>query len=409
MTRNRKLLTTLTLLAATALGGVAISSAPALAGLSDIFNVGPVVNTQDGPVRGVVKSGVNAFLGIPYAAPPVGALRWKPPAAPGHHGLLDATEFANSCPQVTELGAFAGPASTSEDCLYLNVFTTNTHGPLKPVIVWIHGGGNVDGETVDYDGSKLATGGPLGTPTVLVSINYRLGLFGFLSESHLNAEGHLWGNYGILDQQAALRWVKANIAAFGGDPTRVLLGGQSAGASDTGANMVSPGAAGLFNRALPQSGPGPGQFTSGATALARGNACSTSACLRSMSAARILQLQGTPNANAIDPTLNQTYIAGPMVDGTIIPVQAIVAWNTGAYNKMPILAGRVRDESTFGQSIRVYFSGPPQVSLTAAQYAANNSAAIQAEYPLSAYGGDAELASDRVGTDRGSCSSPPGA
>ena len=114
---------------------------------------------------------MNKFLGIPYAAPPVGALRWKPPAPPAHHALLDATQFANTCPQVTELGAFAGPSSTNEDCLYLNVFTTGRAGrsASKPVLVWIHGGGNVDGETTDYDGSKLATGGPLGTPTVVVT------------------------------------------------------------------------------------------------------------------------------------------------------------------------------------------------------------------------------------------------
>src|SRR4029078_8788166 len=134
-------------------------------------------------------------------------------------------------------------------------------------------------------------------------------------------------------------------------------------------------------------------------AFAAAAGCSTSACLRGLSAARILQNQGTPNANAIDPTLIQTYIAGPLVDGTVIPIQADVAWTTGAYTHMPILAGRVRDESTFGQSIRGYFSGPPQVSLTAAQYNANNPANVLAEYPLAAYGGDAELASDRVGTD----------
>jgi para-nitrobenzyl esterase len=403
MRRSRKLSTTLTLLAATALAGGVAASAPALATGGGFFDFGPTVVTRDGPVRGVVKNGVNVFLGIPYAAPPVGALRWRPPAPAARHGLLDATEFANSCPQVTELGAFAGPAAIDEDCLYLNVFTTGSRGLLKPVIVWIHGGGNVDGETADYDGSKLATGGPLGTPTVVVTINYRLGLFGFISEPHLNAEGHAWGNYGILDQQAALRWVRTNIAAFGGDPTRVLLGGQSAGASDTGANMVSPGAAGWFNRALPQSGPGPGSFTSAATALTRGTNfaaaanCSDSACLRNMSAARVLQLQGTPNANS-------PFVTGPLVDGTVIPMQANVAWTTGAYNKMPILAGRVRDESTFGQSIRIYFSGPPQVSLTAAQYATNNGSAVQTEYPLANYGGDAEYASDRVSTDRGSCS-----
>src|SRR4029079_18484660 len=243
-------------LMATALAGVVVTSTLALAAPVGIPGPnpdapgqikkanGPTINTPDGPVQGFVENGVNKFLGIPFAAPPVGDLRWKPPAPPAHHALLDATEFASSCPQVTELGAFAGPATIDEDCLYLNVFTTGS-GSGKPVVVWIHGGGNVDGETADYDGSKLATGGPLGVPTVVVSVNYRLGLFGFLSESHLNAEGHPWGNYGILDQQAALRWVKANIANFGGDPTRVLLGGQSAGASDTGANMVSPGAAGL--------------------------------------------------------------------------------------------------------------------------------------------------------------------
>ncbi len=138
--------------------------------------------------------------------------------------------------------------STTEDCLYLNVFTTGTNGK-KPVLVWIHGGGNVDGETNDYDASNLAKSPS--SPAVVVTVNYRLGLFGHLPESHLNAEGHLWGNYGILDTQAALRWVKANIAAFGGDPTRVALGGQSAGSA------VTAVAAGLFNRAINQSPPLP--------------------------------------------------------------------------------------------------------------------------------------------------------
>jgi para-nitrobenzyl esterase len=193
---------------------------------------GPVVQTTDGPVRGFVNSsGVNVFLGIPYAAPPVGDLRWKPPAPPASHDLLDATQYADSC-EVTEQQSFGGPERTSEDCLYVNIFTTGNRHAAKPVIVWIYGGGNVEGEANDYDGSKQATGGPLGTPTVVVTFGYRLGLFGFLSESHLNSENGdgNWGNYGLLDQQAALRWVKANIAAFGGDPTRVALGGQSAGA-----------------------------------------------------------------------------------------------------------------------------------------------------------------------------------
>jgi para-nitrobenzyl esterase len=403
-------------------------SATALAGVAVAAPSGPTVSTGDGPVKGFVNSsGVNEFLGIPYAAPPVGALRWMPPAPPAKHSLLDATQFANTCPQVTELGAFAGPSSTTEDCLYLNVFTPSLKGK-NAVLVWIHGGGNVDGESNDYDASKLATGGPLGTPTVVVTMNYRMGLFGFLSESHLNAEGHLWGNYGILDQQAVLRWVQANIAAFGGDPTRVAMGGQSAGASDTQANMVSPLAAGLFSRAIPESSPSADflvaspvapSLSSAQTALLRGNAfagvagCSSSACLRGLSAARILQLQGTPNANAIDPTIHQTYVAGDFVDGTIIPVQPEVAWTTGAYNKMPTLGGSVEEESNFGNSITEYFSGPPQAPLTAAQYTAavngtyvpplytsGAAAAVLAQYPA---GSNPDAAYARAFTDPGKC------
>src|SRR5262249_20881568 len=306
-----------------------------------------------------------------YAAPPVGALRWMPPTPPAKHGLLDATEYANTCPQVTELGAFAGPSSTTEDCLYLNVFTTGT-SPARPVLVWIHGGGNIDGESNDYDASKLATGGPSGSPTVVVTINYRLGLFGYLAQDALDAEGHLFGNYGTLDQQAVLRWVQANIAAFGGDPTKVALGGQSAGARNTSANLVSPLAAGLFNRAIVESSPWSGTQTL-AGALAQGNGfavaagCpgsgpSTAACLRNLSAARILQLAGTPNASG------PYQGSGVFVDGTIIPVTPVTAWTTGHYNHVPIMGGSVKDEGNFGISITEYFSGPPQAPMTAAQY-----------------------------------------
>jgi para-nitrobenzyl esterase len=230
---------------ASSLGAVA-----ALASVAAVADDGPKVKTVEGSVQGFSKDGVDIFLGIPYAAPPVGKLRWQPPAPVAHYGRRDATQYAPSC-EVTESQSFGGPVRQSEDCLYLNVFTTNAHAGNHrkglPVIVWLPGGGNVEGESTDYDGSKLATGGPLGTPTVVVTINYRLGLFGFLSEQHLNAEGHVWGNYGILDQQAALRWVQRNISQFGGDPNKVALGGQSAGAVDTGANVLSPAAAGLFN------------------------------------------------------------------------------------------------------------------------------------------------------------------
>jgi para-nitrobenzyl esterase len=393
-------------------------------------NSGPVVTVTDGKVQGTTKNGVNVFLGIPYAAPPVDKLRWQPPQPVKRwKGTLDATQYANTCPQVTELGAFAGPTSTSEDCLYLNVFSTSSNSSKKKgVIVWIHGGGNVDGESNDYDASKLATGGPDGHETVVVTLNYRMGLFGYLSHPALNSEGHNWGNYGIMDIQAALRWVQRNAAAFGGDPNRVALGGQSAGASDTGANVLAPQSSGLFSRAIYESSP-TSTFPPASVALTNGTNFATAAgcptgsgkqaanCLRDLSAARILQLQGTPNANG-------PYITGPFVDGTIIPITPEQAWTTGKFNKMPSIGGNVQDEGNFGIGITEYFSGPPQVPQTADQYVAavtkaysgnagpggtppaypaGTADAVLAQYPLSAYGNNPQLAYDAVSTHPGAC------
>jgi para-nitrobenzyl esterase len=393
-------------LISTLLAATALTAGPVLAHDSDDDNSGPVVNTAEGPVRGLSKNGVSMFLGIPYAAPPVGKLRWQPPQpVKKWRDTYDATDYKSTCPQVTELGAFAGPASVNEDCLYLSVFTSNKKNGKKPVLVWIHGGGNVDGESNDYDASKLATGGPNGKDTVVVVINYRLGLFGFLSQAALNNEGHLWGNYGILDIQAVLRWVQRNAAAFGGDPTKVALGGQSAGAQDTGANVLSPLAAGLFNRAIYESAP-LASLQNATNALNNGNNFATAAgctgsnvaqCLRNLSTSRILQLQGTPNANG-------PYITGPFVDGTIIPLQPEAAWTTGRFNKMPTMGGAVHDEGNFSIGITEYFSGPPQVPMTVDQYNARVTGATAAQYPLSDYGGNTQLAFDRVSTDRGKCS-----
>jgi para-nitrobenzyl esterase len=410
VTRYRNLASALLVLTAIAFSNMAVA-------LADPRREGPTASTSDGPVRGILKDGVNQFLGIPYAAPPVGDLRWRPPQPPKKHGLLDATQFASPCPQVTSLGVFAGPASINEDCLYLNIFTTG--GKNKPVLVWVHGGGHFDGTGNDYDGTKLATSPS--SPTVVVTINYRVGLFGFLSESHLNAEGHLWGNYGLLDNFAALKWVKANIAAFGGDPNNVTLAGQSAGAWNTTAAVVSPLARGLFQRAIMQSYPVSNLFTaaasnpglsSAATALQRGNDfaaaanCSTAACLRKLSPARILQLQGTPNSTG-------SYRITPVVDGTIIPAQPAVAWASGQYNKMPIMGGATKDDnSTFNESTREYFSSP-QAPLTADQYTSlvngtyvpplylsGTAAKVLAQYPP---GANPQVAYGRSFTDPGNC------
>src|ERR1700722_13148625 len=217
----------------------------------------PRVKTTEGPVRGVAENGVRKFLGIPYAAPPVGDLRWRPPVPHKAWGApFDSSRFGNSCPQTNELGVFAGPVSFTEDCLSLNVFTIArpNHGVRKlPVLVWIHGGGFFDGESNDYDPSALVIG-TAGGPTVVVTINYRLGLLGFLAHPALDAEGHYFGNYGIMDQQEALRWVRRNIGAFGGDANNITVGGQSAGATSAAALLISPMSAGFVRRAIFQSG-----------------------------------------------------------------------------------------------------------------------------------------------------------
>ena len=160
-----------------------------------------------------------------------------------------ARAFGPSCAQITTLGPFAGPANANEDCLYLNVFAPDGVAKKLPVLLWIHGGGHVDGRSNDYDPGKLVRAG-----LVVVTINYRLGLFGYLAHPALDAEGHAFGNYAILDQQAALRWVHDNIATFGGDPGNVTIAGQSAGASSASFNVLSPLAKGLFQRAIYESG-----------------------------------------------------------------------------------------------------------------------------------------------------------
>jgi len=318
------------------------------------FVIGP---TTDGPVLGLRENGVIRFLGIPYAKPPVGALRWMPPQPVAKWtGVRRAYKFGPTCAQVTTLGPFAGPPNSNEDCLYLNVFTQDTKANL-PVLVWIHGGGYFDGASNDYDPSKLVTKGKL----VVVTLNYRLNLFGFLAHPALDAEGHAFGNYGLMDMQAALKWVRRNIAAFGGDPGNVTLGGQSAGAGATAANVLSPGAKGLFHRAIFQSG-GYTPFVPKSVAEDKGKKFAAAAgcnskddkggdiakCLRALPAAKIEALAGS--ASETSP-----LITNPMVDGTVIPEQEIDLIRAGKFNRMPIMMGTTHDEGNFNNGILQYF------------------------------------------------------
>ncbi len=380
---------------------------------------GPLVGTQEGIVKGVISNGVAEFLGIPYAEPPIGNLRWKPPRnhAPWA-GVLTTQAYAPICAFITTLGPFSGPANNNEDCLYLNVFTPNLDPSARlPVIVWIHGGGNVDGETPGYDGSKLASDGK----TVVVTLAYRLNLMGWFAHPSIDDEGHYFGNYGILDQQAVLKWVQRNIAKFGGDKNNVTLGGQSAGAADTSYNMVSPLATGLFHRAICESWCSLRTLATTAAAEAKGSAFSVAAgcgsgagpatakCLRNLTAAQVEALAGTASANS-------QYITGVMLDPNVLPVQQYTAFSTGQYMHIPVLNGDTEDEWNFFLGITEYFSGPPRVPPTAAQYLnfvnttfatppypAGTPAKVLANYPLAAFASPL-LAWNRVETDTTICS-----
>jgi para-nitrobenzyl esterase len=206
----------------------------------------PIVMTGSGPVRGVRGPAVDSYQGIPYAQPPTGDLRWRAPRpVRPWTTAIDATTPGPACAQ-NEPGKPAGTTlpGSGEDCLYLNV--TTPRGQRRPVIVWIHGGGNTAGTGSEYDATRMATRGDV----VVVTINYRLGVFGFFGYPGLSGSGA----FGLQDQQAALRWVRANAAAFGGDPGNVTVAGESAGGVDICAQLTAPGSAGLFARAILQSG-----------------------------------------------------------------------------------------------------------------------------------------------------------
>jgi len=212
------------------------------------------VRIDSGTLHGAAADGVSAFKGIPYVAPPVGPLRWHAPEAPpAWTGARDATGFGADCMQNLFPGATGSGQPQSEDCLFLNVWTpAHPKGAKLPVMVWIHGGGFVGGSSAlaETDGARLAKRG-----VVVVSFNYRLGRFGFFAHPALTA-GREGGNWGLLDQIAALRWVQRNVAAFGGDPGNVTILGESAGGESVIRLMASPAARGLFAKAIASSGGG---------------------------------------------------------------------------------------------------------------------------------------------------------
>jgi para-nitrobenzyl esterase len=338
-----------------------------------------LVRTLSGPVTGFVSGNMLEYLGIPYAAPPVGALRWKPPApAASWSSPLAATHFGPHCPQAPS--PFGQPSIT-EACLYLNVFTPasgSVFGQRRPVMVWIHGGAFVVGESDDYNPAKLIARG-----VDVVTLNYRLGALGFLALPSLDSEGHLFANYGLLDQQAALQWVRHNIAAFGGDPNRVTVFGESAGGASVMSQLASPLATGTFQRAIIESGayadtPSLADAESSGTSYATAEGCTsgTAACMRALSVTALLTDEPTG------------YV--PTVDGTILPQNPKVAIANGAFNRVPVINGSNGEEFRLFTALDFDFVTGPITPATyplaiAAEVGPVAAPLVIAQYPLSAY------------------------
>ena len=309
------------------------------------------VKTDTGAVEGKTQGSARAFLGIPYAAPPVGDLRWKAPQpATTWTGVRKATEFGARCMQWDVFGDMvfrdSGP---SEDCLTLNVWTPAKDATKKlPVMVWIYGGGFVAGGTSEprQDGAKLTEDG-----VVVVSMNYRLGIFGFFALPELIAEsGHnSAGNYGLLDQVAALQWVKRNIAAFGGDPNNVTIFGESAGSFSVSQLMASPLSKGLFHKAIGESGanfPGKTLLYASLEDSAKQNAEYAKAHLGTDSLKELRALSADKILQEVKKPESQRRGLGVNIDGYFLPkpVQAIFA--AGEQSDVPLLAGWNHDEGS---------------------------------------------------------------
>jgi para-nitrobenzyl esterase len=327
---------------ALALGLLSLSQ-PASAQLLNTARV-----TQGVLEAGPPEKGVAVFKGVPFAAPPEGDLRWRAPKAPAAwSGVRKAGHFGANCMQTGGGGKGFGPWTTeyiiqdpvAEDCLYLNVWTpARTVGDKLPVLVWIHGGGfsSGSGSVPIYDGAAFAARG-----VVMVTLNYRVGVFGFLAHPAFTAEAGTSGNYGLMDQVEALKWIKANIAAFGGDPAKVTIAGQSAGAASVHELIAAPSAKGLFARAIAQSGSGMGLGTTpraaaevdGVRFASQAGAASLSD-LRAMPAETLLAVRGEGGGLRFAPIIDGVFIPGDPND------PAKVASN------VPMLTGLTADEAS---------------------------------------------------------------
>jgi para-nitrobenzyl esterase len=298
------------------------------------------VETRQGTLRGLSRAGHHAFLGVPFAAPPVGELRFAPPRAPAAWaGVRDATAYGASAPQeLKPVPGFTATGPTSEDCLYLNVYTPACDGAKRPVMFWIHGGGFSlgSGSEPTYDGGALAVRGDV----VVVAINYRLGALGYLYlGGHGGAEWGAAANAGQLDQIAALRWVRDNIAVFGGDPEQVTIFGESAGSVAVCTLLAMPEAQGLFGKAIAQSG------TANRLHDTRSAGAIAGAYLKDLglSSADPRALRAAPLHDLLEAQGARGMLS-PVVDGRTLPQRAISAVREGFAKSIPLMVGTNRDE-----------------------------------------------------------------
>jgi para-nitrobenzyl esterase len=327
-------------------------------------------------LQGVSGSNITKFLGVRFAAAPTGALRFAPPVAPAAvSGTVQATSFGSPCPQ--SASPF-GSASTNEDCLFLNVYVPSSSVSARnnmPVMVFWFGGDFVDGQGSIYDPTQLAIQGN----TIVVTINYRLGILGYLADTSLTnqAADGVSGNYGFLDQLFSLKWVKQNIGAFGGNPNNVTIFGESAGGFSVCGAVVSPAASGLFQRAITESGPCGVPFPTLAGAEASGapivsalncadaTDAATVSCLRNLSVSQILSEQNVVTSQASLASLAAFF---PNVDGKFIPMEGIEAIALGEFNQVPIIEGTNHDEGRLFVAL-AFDLNPAVGTITAADYA----------------------------------------
>ncbi|MFJ4840732.1 carboxylesterase/lipase family protein [Streptomyces sp. NPDC088746] len=386
-----------------ALAAVPPDGLPSVGSQAAATQTAPVADTRQGRVQGSSVAGADRFAGIPYAAPPVGSLRWKPPAPPAAwNGVRPATAFGSQCPQQT---------GGSEDCLSLNVYRPQNRPSVGlPVMVWLHGGAYVSGAGSEYDPTPLVTGGGV----VVVTINYRLGMLGALALPGLDAEAPATGSgaYSLLDQQAALRWVRQNIRGFGGDPGNVTIFGESAGATYVCQQVVSPLAEGLFHTAIAQSGCAlpttpMARAQSFGTAVAAQLGCATDlACLRAASPDQINSAAATVGGSP-----NATQLASiPAAGGGVLPRGFGDAFRAGQHNHVPLMLGSNLDEGrgfvhsgAYGEPPTDQASYLAALTRTAALSSGVPAADIAQEYPLSAYPSPAEAFSAVLGDSSFSC------